>query len=338
MLEVRTSLPAGFLDIDVRDLHRLVPGPTLIHLPGRRSPPLFVSTLLHGNEDTSFRAVQQVLARCGSRELPRALSLFIGNVSAAGANARFLPGQADYNRVWPGAETSGRPEHAMAHEVVEQMRARGVFASLDVHNNTGLNPHYACVNQLDRRALQLAALFSRIIIYATRPPGTQSAAFSRLCPAVTVECGKAGSTDNDAHAAGFIEAALHLDHLPDRMPDSSVALYHTVATVKVRPGVDFAFGDAGAGVSFEPDLDHLNFRRLPAGTRFAQCADMREFPLLVLDEAGSDVTGSYFEIAGGDLRTRLPVTPSMLTVDATAVRQDCLGYLMEQIGLDSAGT
>jgi succinylglutamate desuccinylase len=338
MLTVRTSLPAGFLDVDIRDLHRLLPGPTLIHLPGRRSPPLFASILLHGNEDTSFRAMQKVLASFASRELPRALSLFVGNVAAAARNERFLAGQADYNRVWPGAESSGTPEHAMAREVMEQMRSRGVFASLDVHNNTGLNPHYACVNQLDRRAMQLASLFSRIIVYATRPPGTQSAAFSTLCPAVTVECGKTGNTDNDAHAAQFIDAALHLDHVVDRAPDSGVALYHTVATVKVRPGVEFAFGDATAGVNFEPRLDHMNFRKLPAGTRFAHCTDHKVFPLVVQDEAGRDVTASYFEIAGNELRTRLSVTPSMLTVSATAVRQDCLCYLMEQVSMESAGT
>jgi hypothetical protein len=166
----------------------------------------------------------------------------------------------------------------------------------------------------------------------------QSAAFAPLCPAVTVECGKAGSTANDEHAARFIEAALHLDHLPDRAPDSAFDLYRTVATVKVRPGIDFGFGNCAAPVNFEPDLDHLNFRRLPAGTRFARCADHPVFPLQVADEAGRDVTASYFEIAGTELRTLLPVTPSMLTVDATAVRQDCLCYLMEHISVDPGGT
>jgi hypothetical protein len=70
------------------------------------------------------------------------------------------------------------------------MIRRGVFASIDVHNNTGLNPHYACVNRLDKEFLWLASLFGRLVIYFTHPKGTQTAAFAPFCPAVTLECGK----------------------------------------------------------------------------------------------------------------------------------------------------
>ena len=83
----------------------------------------------------------------------------------------------------------------MMREVVEQMRARGVFASVDIHNNTGINPHYGCVNRLEAPFLHLAALFSRIVVYFKRPLGVQSAAFAQLCPSVTVECGKPGNPE-----------------------------------------------------------------------------------------------------------------------------------------------
>ena len=45
------------------DLWRHLPGPSLFQLPGRHEPPLFISVLLHGNEDTGWRAVQTVLRR-----------------------------------------------------------------------------------------------------------------------------------------------------------------------------------------------------------------------------------------------------------------------------------
>ncbi|MEF8708104.1 MAG: hypothetical protein V5B38_04150 [Candidatus Accumulibacter propinquus] len=61
MLTVLDTLPEHFLDTPARELHRLLPGPTLIHLPGRRQPPLFVSVLLHGNEDSGVVALQSVL-------------------------------------------------------------------------------------------------------------------------------------------------------------------------------------------------------------------------------------------------------------------------------------
>src|SRR6478672_7097532 len=137
MLTTLRQFPHALLGVSPTELHKVLPGPTLIHLPGRREAPLFVSLLLHGNEHTGLEAIQKVLAQYGARPLPRALSLFIGNVAAAARGLRRLDGQPDYNRVWPGGDGAGLPEHAMMCEVVEQMRVRGVFASIDIHNNTG---------------------------------------------------------------------------------------------------------------------------------------------------------------------------------------------------------
>jgi hypothetical protein len=63
----------------------------------------------------------------------------------------------------------------------------------------------------------------------------------------------------------------------------------------------------------------------------AKVADACRQPLLVLDEDGRDVTEGYFEIRGGELRTRRRVTPSMLTLNEQVIRQDCLCYLMEKL-------
>ncbi len=115
MLHQLDQLPADLLQADSRDLHLLLGGPTLIHLPGGREPPLFVSVLLHGNETVGWDAVrglfQERILRHGELRLPRALSLFIGNVAAAAQGVRHLPDQPDYNRVWPGGELPHTPEH-----------------------------------------------------------------------------------------------------------------------------------------------------------------------------------------------------------------------------------
>ena len=55
-----------------------------------------------------------------------------------------------------------------------------------------------------------------------------------------------------------------------------------------------------------------------------------ELRLEVRDESGYEVTDRYFEIADGELRTTLSFMPSMLAMDETAIRQDCLCYLMER--------
>jgi hypothetical protein len=219
----------------------------------------------------------------------------------------------------------------MTREVVEQMRAREVFASIDIHNNTGLNPHYGCVNRLDQSFLHLATLFSRIVVYFRRPLGVQSAAFAQLCPSVTIECGKPGRVGGEEHAAAFVEAALQLDHLPTHpVPNHDVDLYHTVGIVMVPEGIRFTFGGGDADVWFEPELDHMNFRDLPPGTRLAHIARGYEQPLLVWDEDGREVTQRYFELRNGELLTRRAVMPAMLTVNEQVIQQDCLCYLMER--------
>lgn len=325
-------LPDGFLDADARTLYRVLPGPSLIHLPGRRTAPLFVSILLHGNEYTGLKAVQQVLRESGARELPRALSIFVGNVAAAADGVRRLDGQPDFNRVWPGTEDTGLPEARMMQQVVDIMRERGVFASIDIHNNTGLNPHYACLNRLDADHLHLAMLFSRIVVCFETPVGVQSDAFAPLCPAVTVECGKAGEGAADDHAARFIDAALRLEHFPEHaVRAQDVDVYHTVATVKLPANITFSFDGAHADLAFVPDVDHLNFRDLDAGVLLAKVRDGIGVPLDVQDAQGNPVFARYFEVSTGHLRTRRPITPSMLTQDVAVIRQDCLCYLMERV-------
>ncbi len=335
MLRELDHLPAGLLNLEAAQLEARLGGPTLIHLRGRREQPLLVSVLMHGNETTGWEAVRSLLNRYevggGGLVLPRSLSLFISNVSAAAAGVRRLDGQPDYNRVWPGCEDSGTPEHALMQQVLDIMHARGVFASVDVHNNTGLNPHYACVNVIDDRFLHLATMFSRTVVYFIRPCGVQSLAMSKYCPAVTLECGKPGQSHGVEHAVEYLNACLHLaEHPRHPVAAHDIDLFHTVAIVKVPGRLSFSFGDPGVDIQFEDDLDYLNFRELPRGTPLGRIQSGNGIGLEVCDEQGRDVSGRYFEVDQGELRLRVPVMPSMLTRDQRVVRQDCLCYLMER--------
>ncbi|MCX7673999.1 MAG: M14 family metallopeptidase [Thiobacillaceae bacterium] len=326
------GLPPGLIEREARRLHEVLPGPSLIHLPGRRPQPLFVSVLLHGNEDTGWEAVRRVLARPRPQGLPRALSLFIGNVQAARLGVRRLDAQVDYNRVWPGTPLSDLPEAALMRTVTEAMAARRVFASVDIHNNTGRNPHYACVNRLQPRFLQLATLFSRIVVYFLRPLGVQSAAFAPLCPAVTIECGRPGQAGGVEHAADYIEACLHLADIPAHpVAAHDLDLYHTVATVRVPEHVSIGFDGEGADLVFPPDLDALNFRELPAGSVLARLRRGLGCPVEVTDETGADVSRQLIDCRDGQVRLRRRLMPAMLTTEVEIIRQDCLCYLMERL-------
>ena len=334
LLTVLDHVPSRLLECQARDLAALLPGPTLIHLPGRQPQPLFLTVLLHGNETTGFDALRAVLARHSRVGLPRALSVFIGNVAAAAQGVRTLTNQTDYNRVWPGTPMRELPEASLMRQVLDEMAARLPFASIDLHNNSGINPYYGCVARLEQPFLHLARLFSRVVVYIEAPLGVQSIALAQLCPAVTVECGRIGTQEGVARAVEFIEACLALSHFPEQaVPPRDIELLHTVAVVKVPPAVSISFDDGAADIRFRPDIDHFNFSPLAAGTVLAKTDPLAQAQLEVLPKYDARHRRPWLEYAGGEVRLAQPAIPAMLTRDAQAVRADCLCYLMEPIGL-----
>jgi hypothetical protein len=110
----------------------------------------------------------------------------------------------DFNRAWPGTTRPDSPTARLLRKVVEMARRERPFARIDIHNNTGHHPHYACVNSFAATHLHLARLFRRTVVYFERPLGVQSAALAKICPAVTVECGRLGEAANVLRGAwGF---------------------------------------------------------------------------------------------------------------------------------------
>ncbi len=329
-------LPQALLGLPATELARHLDGPTLIHLPGRRPQPLFVSVLQHGNEVSGWEAVRRLLKGRYARDpLPRSLILFVANVRAAARGQRRLADQPDFNRCWPGAEGQPTIWHELCSEITEHVRKLKPFASIDIHNNTGQNPHYAAVNRIEAQRLQLAALFSRTVIYFTEPKGVQSMAFGQFCPAVTLECGLAGEVDGTDHAMAYLESILNLESLPDHMPEpENLELFRMIATVTVDESVDFSFSPSGRDLRFLPNLDRLNFREMPPGTRLATTVNGHAHPLRARSHDGHDLSDDCFAFANGEIVTNRPLMPAMLTTDEHIVRQDCLCYLMERISVD----
>ena len=328
-LTILDHIPNGLLELEADQLCTILSGPTLIHLQGRRENPLFLSVLVHGNEQTGWLALRRLLNKYEGKTLPRALSVFIGNIDAAAQRLRHLPGQPDYNRVWDQGDT---PEHQLMTEVMDEMRQRKPFASIDLHNNNGRNPHYACVTRLDPVWLQLANLFDRNVVYFTKPDSVQSNAFSSICPSVTVECGRPGEPHGIQHAFEFADACLHLSHIPNHpVTAHDMDLLHTVATVKIPDSTEFGFAVDGLPLNLHAKLDDFNFREIPAGTSLGTVSPKLKEPVIVTDHENKLVTEHFFHIVDGQLLTCRPTIPAMLTCDVEIVRQDCLCYLMERM-------
>lgn len=327
-------LPEGLLEVSFRELHTILSKPTLIHLSGKRPAPLFVSVLLHGNEPTGFMAIQLLLKRYKDRQLPRSLSLFFGNITAASRDLRRLDNQPDYNRIWPGTELTDCAETEMAKKIVFLMKKRNVFASVDIHNNTGLNPHYACINSLENQFLQLASLFGRLAVYFIRPKGVQSAAFAQICPAVTLECGRPDQQHGIEHALEFLNSCLRLTELPQhQILPRDIDLFHTVAQVKIDDKVNFSFNQVDADFLLSSDIERMNFTEISPGTVFGISKNNAYLPVIAKDEHGNIITDDFFSVENGVLQINRPTMPSMLTLDERVIKQDCLCYLMERIHL-----
>jgi succinylglutamate desuccinylase len=331
MLTIRNEIPDGLLGLEAHELYKMLDGPTLFQLQGHRTPPLFISVLLHGNEPVGWNAVRNLLHQHQHQALPRALSLFIGNINAARHRMRHLDNQPDYNRIWNPGNTS---EHVMAKQVFDEISRNGLFASIDIHNNSGLNPHYACVNKLQPAFLHLATLFDRTVIYFRRPKGVQSLAFAELGPAVTLECGKPDNPQGIAHATEYLTACMHLTDIPSRpIVKQDIELFHTVAVVRLAPDVKVGFQEDGLDLRLVDDIDHMNFRELPINTLLGWQQSDSDMLLRISDEQDREVAAQYIYLDGNALRTRLPVMPSMLTRDTQIICQDCLCYLMERMTL-----
>ncbi|QTF94276.1 M14 family metallopeptidase [Halomonas sp. BM-2019] len=323
------ALPRGFLDCPVNRLDTLFEGPTLIRLRGERRPPLFVSVLLHGNEVSGLLAVQQLLKDFEHRRrpLPRDLWLFVGNIEAARYGVRRLPGQPDYNRIWAGGE---HPECRLADELLDELRRQPLFAALDVHNNSGWNPLYGCVNRLEARYLRLARRFSAVMVYFTQPHEVLGVALSRLCPAATLECGLSGTAEGVSRVVHLITELLAAPALDATPPEPDFELLHTIATVRVDDAdrIGLGYQLERYDLCFPDDLEALNFRRLDADTAIGWRSPNAR-GLCVTDNDGRNVTTHYLRYQGEFILTRRPCVLSMLTRNISVIYQDCLCYIME---------
>ena len=331
MLNIIDRLDEKILSLPAHRLHEELEGPTLVHIKGQKDPALFLSVLLHGNESSGWEVVKNILNDYKDDPLPRSLTIFIGNVKAARYKKRKLENQPDFNRVWSGGDTE---EHAMMSTILDTMQQRGVFASIDIHNNNGLNPHYACLNKLDNRFLKLARLFSRMVIYFIRPSGVQSLAFSKLCPAVTLETGQPGDEYGIQIATKFVETVLALDNLEqekDKVND--IDLYHTIGIIKIPDELQFSFDDKSADIEFIKGIEGLNFKEIVPETKLCSIKPNIEKPFIVLNENGEDVFDKYFRVSNNHVYTKSVIMPAMLTIDEKVIRQDCLCYLMEHYNI-----
>lgn len=313
------TLPDGLLDCPAPGLFDTLGGPTLFDLTRGLADPLFVSVLQHGNEVSGWDAVRKLLA---TGSVPPML-LYVGNVEAARVGMRTLPHQNDFNRAWNGGDS---PEARLARQVTERAVAAKPRLAIDVHNNTGANPHYSVLTDLEARCLGAAVEFSHLALVAQHRDGIQTERFARFCPAVTLETGRVDDPESAQRAAAYLAKASHWDDVPEAS-FAELTVYRNEVRVVIEDS-DAAFA-ADAPLALRPELERYNFERLEAGNLFARrAAGAAGVGLRAIDVSGADLTDFYFAVKGNDVLLREPVYPSMYTQDIAVAQQDCLCYFM----------
>lgn len=329
------QLPADILDAEAHQLHQFVDDLTLVHIPGKIARPLFISILQHGNETTGWQAISYYLKQ-NLPNLPRSIYLLFGNVSAAKHNIRQLENGVDFNRCWPGLRPNHHPIAVKIAEITAFIKSKKPFASVDIHNNTGRNPHYSGINAINKQHINLASLFSETIIHITSPDGIQSGAFAEFCPAITIECGMSGTADGIEQTITFLENLTRLSDLK-QLPGIAERqqVMNIFAVVKVRKDISLGVkGNISEPVDFEipADLDYHNFHLLETGTVIGTIANNQvPMPLQVTDQVGHDITDKYFRIDSQQVIVETPVVPAMITLSTAAIRLDCLCYLIRPL-------
>ncbi|MEA2047769.1 MAG: M14 family metallopeptidase [Campylobacterota bacterium] len=336
-LNIRNTLPDAFLDISYRDIKKVFDTPTLIHLKGNKSPALFVSILLHGNEFSGLEIMQTLLKKyktTNGYKLPRDLWIFIGNVDAAQLGLRALDGQIDFNRAWPGTPNPHTQTAKLIQKVMEVISENGLFASVDLHNNTGQNPHYGCISDVNEANKYLCTLFNHIGMVFKSPKGVSTMAFDGLCPAITLECSTPGNILAKEKAFRLLDDLMHMDHFPTKpVAKHDLQLVKNSATIKINSDITFSFEEdlshpTDMDLSIVKHFDHHNFTRLEKNEVFAY--SNVEQPLVVTSADGKDITNEIIENKEGKISLKKALMPAMITMDKNIVLQDCLCYLLEE--------
>lgn len=330
-IKITNKLPDGFLSVPPKNITKLFDRPTLIHLKGKREPPAFISVLLHGNEFSGLKIIQKFLKKYEEKDLPKSLVLFIGNPLACSKGRRQLDNQPDFNRIW-----NLNPPHPIAKEVLKYVRQKSICWAVDIHNNSGKNPLYSCINKKDKRFVRLAGMFSKKVVYFTQPDSVLSMALSKICPAIVIEAGLPGKLQGITAGVRFIQKLLDEKEKWENKSFKLSHIYSTVAAIHIDKNSNISFDSRPVlkkkHLSLTNRLDEFNFKKLKKGTILGKINSSRQIQLL--DNKGKNIFDQFFSIKENNWVVKKSFIPSMFTKNTRIAKSDSLAYAMKQIHID----
>ena len=314
--EIRQQFDERLFAVEARELHHVLTRATVFDLRRDAVRPIFVSTLLHGNETSGWDAVRRFIA-----DFPDAsIALFIGNVDAAAEQMRHLSSEPDFNRIW-----RQQPWHSEINQILERFKP---WCGIDIHNNSGPNPHYSVVTDVSASTLALAALFSNKVIFTDHTLDILAHAVSSYCPSLTIETGTVDDPSSERRAYDFLKRLNELGRVPNERKHE-LETYETIGIVKV----EHENGSLENFPRFHTSLKQKSFSTLAVGSPFIECLPPG-WRVNVSDPAHArDLTHDYLEFRDRSAFLKRDVVMSMFTNTPLLAIQDCVCYFLKSTSL-----
>lgn len=311
----------------------LLKQPTWISQAGKDSSRCrMVVTLLHGNEPSGLSAIWRWLK---SGETPQVTThFFIGSVDAAreppGFALRHFPDARDLNRCFNGPFDDIPGE--IAWTLLRLIRSLTPEAVIDMHNTSGSGPSFAVAVSDTPRHAALASLFTERMINTDVRLGALMELTSEHCPIVTIECGGAIDPESERIASEGLQRYLQQkDVLHEPETDWDLEILHRPVRITLQPGCNIAYSEAPcleSDLTLPPDIEHLNFGRVRAGTPLGWLGWRGLASMKATDGHGNDLTAEVFEMRGQRLVAKLGLKLFMITTNPEIAASDCLCYVV----------
>ena len=319
-LKIKNEIDPDLLECETTQLADHLDSPTLFELSNGQKNPLFISTLLHGNETSGWNALRRLL-RSGV-ECP--LVVFLGNIAAAKYGNRSMANGKDFNRIWAN---DGSPEAEIANQVVDYIAAREPWFALDIHNNSGPNPHYSVITNLESTTLDAASGFSDRAIYATQPHGVISRRTQSICPSLAIEVGISSDPKSIERAFGYLRLLTKDSRIPERA-SAPLKLYRSRYRVEIKHSNP---DNLDGFPHLSESLDRSNFQTVHLGNTFATVAD-KSWTFQVRDDSAANRTPEFLVQVDSKIKLKRDVIISMYTRNARIALEDCVCYFLEELG------
>lgn len=321
---------AGTSEIDLTTAFSMLlslPGPCVIHIPGKHRGCRIVTTLLHGNEPSGLEAVHRLLTE---KFVPYVdTKIIIVSVHAAREEPVFshrsFPNGKDLNRCFrpPYQGVEGK----LAKQIIDYVVSEQPEAVIDLHNTSGSGPAFTVSARQCPEHIALASHFSRWFIHTKIQLGSLMEV-PLPCPIITVEAG--GALDEDASRHAYTGLHSFLRHKDIYQQQQEVERLLEPKRLEIHQNTSLAYADRpvfGANITLCQDIEQHNFGVTPPGTvlGWVDHDKLEHFRI----GGGNAPINRYFDAKSNELVVVRPMRFFMITSRVDIAKSDCLLYFVD---------